>query len=186
MARIEFKNDVTRALEEAEGSDGRLNVSSRADSRSYYNSRDEGQTYSMVFEHLTAVDAQYSFYIQNTSKDKTLVIRAIGLNTSAATTRFKLWDVTGTATGAGDVIPHNMGIQTFNAEGVFKIDTGGTIAGITIAGAAIDDLQVGASGHDEMRLGDTKRLAQDSAIALQVITTLSAPNVFGVVFFYYE
>ena len=39
MARIEYKNDGTRALEEAEGSAGRLNVSSRSDSRSYYNSQ---------------------------------------------------------------------------------------------------------------------------------------------------
>ena len=35
--KIDFKNDATRAQEEAEGSDGRLNVSGRTDSRGYYN-----------------------------------------------------------------------------------------------------------------------------------------------------
>ena len=80
MARIEYRNDGTRATEEAEGSDGRLNVSSRSDGRAYYNSRDEGQCYTAVFEHIDHADGELSFSIQNTSTDKTLVIDSIGLN----------------------------------------------------------------------------------------------------------
>ena len=95
MAYIEFKNDRTRALEQLEGSDGRINVSARSDSRAYYISRDNGQAYSMTFNHPAAADGQYSFYMQNTATDKTLVIAHIGLNADNIA-RFKLWAVEGT------------------------------------------------------------------------------------------
>ena len=186
MARIEYKNDVTRGLEEAEGSDGRLNVSSRADNRAYYNSRDEGQCYAMTYEHLAAADGEYSFYLQNTSTDKTIVVSAVGVNAVAAS-RLKLWAVTGTATGAGDVVPHNLNFASANdAVGVFKIDTGGAIAGLTVSGIEVDDIQIGATGHDELRLTDRLRLGQNDAIALEMDTTATTSNIFGVIFFYYE
>lgn len=185
MARIEYKNDVTRALEEAEGSDGRMNVDARSGGITYHNSKHLGQTYAMTFEHLTAANGEYSFYMKNDSTDMTLVVSDIGVN-SVVVSRLKLWSVTGTATGAGDIIPRNMNlVSSLTATGSFKQDTGGAIGGITTSGIAIDDVQCSAGGHEELRLSDRLRLGQGDAIALEVDTTAGG-NVFGVVFFYYE
>ena len=107
MARIEFKNDVTRALEEMEGSSGRANVSARTDGRRYYVSRDEGQAYAMTFEHATAGDGEYSFYLQNTSPTRRLVVSSVGVN-AVNIARFKLWYVTGTAANGVARIPVNL------------------------------------------------------------------------------
>ena len=188
MARIEYKNDVTRSLEEAEGSDGRLNVSSRSDERAYYNSRDEGQTYTMTFDHASAADGQYSFYLQNTSTDKTLVVSSVGLNATNIA-RLKLWHVTGTAANGVARVPHNTNFASPNdaAASTALHDGGGTaISGLTTGGIEIDDIQISANGHDEFRLLDRLRLGQNDAIALEMDLGTSTPTIFGVIFFYYE
>lgn len=188
MARIEFKNDMTRAIEEVEGSDGRFNVSSRSDPRPYYNSRDEGQSYTLTFDHATAGDGEYSFYLQNTSTTKVLVVSSIGLNATNIA-RFKLWEVTGTAGNGVSRTPKNTNLTSPNdaAAGTALHDGGGTaISGLTVAGAEIDDISVVANGHEEMRLSDRVRIGQNDAIALEMDTGTSTPTAFGVVFFYYE
>jgi len=188
MARIEYKNDRTRASEEAEGSDGRLNVSSRVDFRPYYNSRDEGQCYTMTFDHPAAADGQYSFYLQNTSVDKTLVVSSIGIN-STNIARLKLWAVTGTAVNGVARTPHNLNETSPNdaAASTAVHDGGGTaISGITTEGIELDDIQLTLNGHDEFRLSDRVRMGQNDAMALEMDLGTSTPNVFGVIFFYYE
>jgi len=188
MARIEYKNDQTRSLEEAEGSDGRMNVSARSDERAYYNSRDVGQCYTMTFNHPSAADGQYSFYLQNTSVDKTLVMSSIGVN-STNIARLKLWSVTGTAANGVARVPHNLNEASPNdaAASTALHDGGGTtISGLSTEGIEVDDIQLIANGHEEFRLSDRKRLGQNDAIALEVDLATSTPTVFGVVFFYYE
>ena len=188
MARIDYKNDVTRALEEAEGSDGRLNVSSRADNRAYYNSRDKAQCYAMTYEHSAAADGEYSFYLQNTSTDKTLVVSAVGVNADNIA-RLKLHFVTGTATNGTARVPRNLNSDSANdaAASTALHDGGGTtIGGLTVSGIPIDDIRMGANDHRELRLTDRVRLGQNDAIALEMDTGTSTPLVHGVVFFYYE
>ncbi len=187
MARIEYKNDQTRALEETEGSDGRMNVSSRSDGRAYYNSRDEGQTYSMTYEHSAAADGEYSFYLQNTSITKALVITAIGVN-SGNIARMKLWAVTGTVANGVTILPHNLNLSSPHDADVLAIhDGGGTpISGLTTVGIELDDLSITANGHEQFRLGDRLRLGQNDAIALEMDTGTSTPLIFGVIFFYLE
>ena len=48
--KLKVSNDVTGAIEEVQGSDGRLNVSSRSDTRSFYSSRDDEQAYVLYIE----------------------------------------------------------------------------------------------------------------------------------------
>ena len=72
MATVDYKSDKTRALEQAEGSDGRLNTSSRSDGRKYYNSRDVQRTFFTSFDHPDAAAGQFSLYIQNTSTSREL------------------------------------------------------------------------------------------------------------------
>ena len=50
MGLLDFFNDRTGAREVAHGSDGRVNVSSRADARAYYNSRDRKKMFSLPFK----------------------------------------------------------------------------------------------------------------------------------------
>lgn len=187
MARIEYRNDQTRATEETEGSDGRLNVSARSDERAYYNSRDVGQCYTMTFNHTAAADGQYSFYLQNTGT-KTLVVSSVGVN-ATNTARFKLWQVTGTA-GDGVVrTPKNTNFTSPNdadASTALHDGAGTTISNLTTVGAEIDDIQLAANSHAELRLSDRVRLGQNDAIALELDTGDTTPGVFGVVFFYYE
>ena len=47
---ISYQNDATGSDERARGSDNRLNVSSRSDSRSYYNSRDNSAAFSLSWD----------------------------------------------------------------------------------------------------------------------------------------
>ena len=78
---ISFANDITNAQEVAQGSDGRLNVSSRSDSRGYYNSRDESEAYSLVWADASTATADYVLYWKNTNANgKHLVISAVGMN----------------------------------------------------------------------------------------------------------
>ena len=187
MARIEYKNDVTRALEEMEGSDGRANTSSRSDGRRYYLSRDQGQAYSMTFEHSAAADGQYSFYLQNTSPTRRMVVSAVGLN-STNIARLKLWFVTGTAANGVARTPRNMNAQSSNAAEVIALhDGGGTaISGLTVNGDELDDLRMPVNGHEEFRLADAIHMGQNDAIAVEMDTGTSTPLIHGVVFFFME
>ena len=188
MARIEFKNDVTRATEETEGSDGRLNVSSRVDGRAYYISRDQGQCYSMSFEHTTAGDGEYSFYLQNTSTDKELVVAIVDLNCTNIS-RFKLWEVTGTAANGAARVPKNTNLTSSNdaAASTALHDGGGTtISGLSTSGIELFDKQMEANTNLMVDVHDIVRLGQSDAIALEMDTGTSTPNVFGEVIFFYE
>ena len=186
MARIEYKNDATRALEEAEGSNGRMNVDARSGGIPYHNSKHQGQAYAFVYEHLAGASLEKCFYIQNTSTNKTLVVESITLNATALT-RFHLDVVVGTAAGAGDVVPRNVNLASANdAVGVFKQDTGGAITGTTVSGEPIDYIQCSAGGHVEMELNERLRLGQNDAISLEIHSTATTSDAFGVVFFHYE
>jgi hypothetical protein len=187
MARIEVKNDITRGIEEIEGSDGRLNVSARSDGRVYYISRDAGQAYAGTFEHSAAADGQYSFYLQNTSPTKRMVIRSVGVNADAIS-RVKLHFVTGTAANGVAVVPRNLnGASPNDAACTFLNDGGGTAITIgALSGTPVDDYTIGAAGHAELRLEDSVFLGQNDAVALEMDTTSSTSLITGVVFFFFE
>jgi len=185
MARIEFKSDKNRGIQETEGSDGRLNVSSRSDGRRYYNSRDDKQTYTAVFDHQTAVAGEYSMYIKNTSNTKELVISSIGINTANAS-RIKLWFVTGDAVNGAIMTPSNANKGSSNDSSSLarQGNAGSGITGINEDGI-IDFVAVSAGGHEEFRLDDTIRLGQNDAIALEYDEGADG-DFFGVAFMYFE
>lgn len=186
MARIEYKNDITRALEEAEGSDGRLNVSSRADTRAYYNSRDKEQTYSIAFDFQSAAAGEYGLYIKNTSSTKTLVVDSIGIN-SVEASRIKLWYVTGTAAAGTALTPTNMNKSSSNAADATVQEGASAATGITglTTDGLIDFAYITATGHEELRLKDRLRLGQNDAIALEYDEGTGG-DFSGVCFVYFE
>ena len=183
--RVEFKNDRTRALEEMEGSDGRANTSSRSDSRGYYNSRDEGRSFSVAFDHQTAAAGEYSIYWKNTSTNRDLVISAIGVN-SVNASRIKLWFVTGTAAGGDAITPTNSNKISSNAAEATarEANAGDAITGLATDGL-IDFVWVQATGHEQLRLDDRVRLGQNDAIAIEYDEGTSG-DFGGVIFGYYE
>lgn len=185
MAWIDFNNDITGAHEQVRGNSGRLNVSSRTDSRDYYNSRDEGQCYAMTFSHAGAVAGEYSVYLKNTSTDKTLVISSIEIN-SVEASQIKLWEVTGTATGPAEVTPKNLNLTSSNDATVQAlVDDGTAISGLATDGNEIELVFVGANGHENVEMKDRLRLGQNDAIALEYdagTTGLFA----GTIFFFLE
>ena len=184
---IGFENDVTGAQSRAKGSDGRLNVSARTDSRGYYISRDAGQAYSSVFSHTASAAGEYSFYFQNTSTTLDFVVSAIGLNSDLGA-YCKLFHVTGTVAGGTAITPTNMNKDSNNdAAGTALEHANSTaISGLTTAGI-IDYVNIPIQGHEELRLDDRVRLGQNDAIAIEVdAVTSGTPLVFGVMFGYFE
>ncbi len=106
--KIKFSNDVTNAEEEARGSDGRLNVSSRQDSRAYYNSRDEGLTFSVVHTMASVATDEFFSYWRNASTTKTLVISSVSV-WGGEPMSFKMHFMDATAaTGGTEVVPTNL------------------------------------------------------------------------------
>ncbi len=184
--KIGYEDDVTGALSTTKGSDGRLNVSSRTDSRGYYISRDQKQSYSWVFDHTAAAAGQYSFYLQNTSATLELVISHIGINSDLGT-NCKLWFTTGAAANGTTMTGTNThgGVGVAAANGLQ--DGGGTpISGFTLD-KIIDFVKVPIEGHEELRLDDRIRLSQNQGLTLEVdAVTSGTPQSFGVVFGYFE
>lgn len=185
MAKINYLDDVNGNAQEAHGSDGRLNVSSRADGRPYYNSRDLKKTYTTVYDHQSAVAGEFSFYMKNTSTTDDLVIVSVGLN-AAQNARIKLHTVTGTAAGGSVVTPRNTNAgssRTADAD-ARQGDSGDAITGLTSEGV-IDFAAVQANGHEEFRVNETLRLGQNDAIALEYDEGTTG-DFFGVFFMYFE
>lgn len=164
MAKIDYTNDVTSAEEIAKGSDGRLNVSSRADGRGYYNSRDLSESYTLTFNDANATTGDYVVYLRNDKTDgKHMVIRSISVN-GEVLSAFDLVTVTGTAGGGAAAAPVNM-----NQAGVAKsatttalttADSGSTPMSGLSTQFELDHLQVMAGGHGEFLLQDQVRIGQ--------------------------
>jgi hypothetical protein len=185
--KLEATSDITGANQPILGSDGRLNVSSRADPRSYYNSRDEKQAYSSVFEMTSAESGEYVAYLQNTSlTGKELVIEEIGINADQDA-KIKLWFVHDTAAGGELTTMTNLNHSSSNSATAISMQGGSAATGITGLGqhGVIDLAYVKAGGHEEFRLKDRLRLGQNDAIAIQYVAG-TAGDVGGVIFGYFE
>jgi hypothetical protein len=186
MTEITYQNDKTGSLQKAQGSDGRLNVSARADTRGYYNSRDQGQSYSLVFNHPAAADGEYSFYIKNDNSTKDLIISSVHWSGDDLS-KCILWFVTGTAAEGAAIVPTNLNRSSpHDAVGTFLGDEAGTPITVGAAAAKIDVAATGLNGHEEMHTEDRVRLGQGDAIALEVDVGSTTPEIFGTVYFYYE
>lgn len=182
--KIAFKSDKTGGQEEAEGSDNRFNVSSRQDSRSYYNSRDNSLAFSLTWDDASSEAGNFIVYWKNTdTTGKVLVVDSVGLN-SANASSFKLHVVTGTAVGAA-IVPFCLNQSSIKTAQATAVEADGTaITGITSSGE-VDHAGVSAGGHEEFRLDDRLRVGQDQAIAVEYVQGTTG-RTWGVIFGYYE
>jgi len=145
----------------------RLDTSSRSASREYYESRDEGQVYSVISVDATAVANEETIYIQNTSTVKDMIIDQIIISTDTDS----LWRVkfvTGTATGGSVLTPTNLNKASSNTA-LANVRGDGDIGSITDDGDIIL-VRVGANSHDELTFSEALRLGQDDAIAVECET----------------
>ena len=181
---IQFTSDSSGSLEKAQGSDGRFNVSSRQDSRSYYNSRDKSQAFSLVWDDASSAAGDFVIYWKNTdTTGKHLVIDSVGLN-SANAASFKLCSVTGTATGTS-VTPACLNLATPKTAQATAVEAAGTaITGLT-ASTCLDHASCVAGGHEELRLDDRLSVGQDQAIVVEYEQGTTG-RTWGVIFGYYE
>lgn len=189
MPQLEYVSDVTGSDEKAKGSDGRGNVSSRTDTRSYYISRDESESYSLVFDDANCSAGDFVVYWKNTNtQGKHLVIGAAGVN-SENVGSFKIHIVTGTAAGGATVTPvclNRAAPKSAAATALATADSDSTpMSGLT-SEVEIDHVGVVAGGHEEFRLGDRLRLGQDQAIAIEMDVGVNSTHVWGVIFGFYE
>lgn len=121
-----------RASVSLSGGKGRQDTSSRSDPRGYYNSRDDEEAYSIAWFHPAAANGQYSFYLQNTSTIKTLVISSIGLNADDLA-KFKLWFVKGVVANGTSITPVNLNKHASNdAAASTALEDGGGTSNIRI------------------------------------------------------
>jgi len=183
MAFLDFFSDrKPNGHGQVQGSDGRLNVSSRSDTRGYYISRDEGRAYSVAFDQQSCVAGEFPVYWQNTDTNaRQLVVSHIGLN-SVENVRFKLWFVTGTAAGGTLLTPVNLNKTSANAASAISRE--GPVTGLTTDGL-IDFAYCSANGHEEFRLADEVRLGQNDAIAIEYAEGTTG-DCSGVIFGFYE
>lgn len=191
MSDITFRDNNGGAKSQAGGSDERSDVSSRADSRGYYNSRDKGQAFSVAFDFQSAAAGEFGAYWKNVhGENLQLVISSIGVN-SVEASRIKLHRVTGTAAGGTALTPVNENFPSANIaapEGTTTAMEGGSaatgITGLTSIGL-IDFAYVQATGHEELRLDDRVRLGAGDAIAIEYDEGTTG-DFSGVMFGYYE
>lgn len=183
---INTHNQTTGAQEEVRGTDGRLNVSSRSDSRSYYNSRDEGLAFALVYDFQDAANSEFAVYLKNTSSNKILVLSSAGLN-AAQNARIKLHLVTGTAAGGNEIIPANENGISQNAADVLAREGGSAATGITglTISKTFHSMGVPANGNSEMRFGDRVRLGQNQAIAIEYDEGTDG-DLYGLLNFFFE
>ncbi len=183
---IKYKDRETGFQGFAGGSDGRLDTSSRTDSRAYYNSRDDGLTFSLVWNVDNATSEGVVVYWKNTSTTRDLVISSVGVNSDTAV-NYELNFVTGTAVGT-TATPTNLNKKSDNDAAATAV-TGNNITGLTVD-SEIDHVTVTANGHEELRLGDRVRLGQNDAIAIKIEESFGTIGVgvksSGIIFGFYE
>lgn len=192
MAKVDFANDRTNADESAQGSDGRLNVSSRADGRGYYNSRDESESYVLTFFDTRATANDYVAYLKNDKTDgKHLIIQTIGVGSQTGAAVFKLIVATGTVTGGDSATPVNLNQGGVNRTATVTARTASDSNASPLANVAEDSVIdiIGVSeayGHDDFHLDNQLRLGQDQAVAIEFDIGTTDDDVFGSIFFYFE
>lgn len=191
--KIRFTSDVTGSEEEMEGSDKRANVSSRSDSRAYYNSRDVGLTFSAVFDMSAAATDEFFAYWRNASPTKILVITSISVWGGEAMS-FKLHFMDSTAaTGGTEVVPTNLNAASSKSapdDSVVMCMKGATSTPITGAASAALVARVGMPAIQEEAHfdipGDVIRLGQNNALGIEAEEIATTTDVDAVMIGYYE
>ncbi len=159
--------------------DGRLNVSSRSDSRAYYNSRDLEQTYFWTSSY-SATTGDEIIYIKNTSPTLNLYIKSVVVG-GVLTGLFEVIHVhDGTATGT-TITGKNPNLTSGNAAAATAFGNAAVTG--TLTGERIAIIRTIATDSLSIEIHDTLILGQNDEIAVTYTGGTSIVNVEIVVFF---
>lgn len=169
MSRIEFLT-AAGSLQETHGSDTRLNVSSRVDSRSFYVSRDTGQSYVLTSEDDAADADDIIAYLKNISNNLKLFLRDIDVSCELASTiKVHLGnDIVATGTG---IISTNLNRNSSNAADVSGFGNG-AVGGV-LSSTLLAAQRCPAGDNIHFRFNDSLILGQNDNIIVEYDTGLT-------------
>ena len=165
----------------------RGNVSAKTNPRLFYSSRDDG----LAFNAISIGDndyaiGEYCMYLKNTSTTRNLFIKHIEFH-SVDASRFKVFEVTGTAAAATAIIPSNLNLGSGITAEATSMGGGAAITGLT-AVKLIGTHRTTALGESEMDYADALILGPGDAIAVELDAEYG--GITGIVeldiFFHYE
>ncbi len=180
MPRIQYIDDVTGSFQETHGSDSRLNVSSRSDSRIFYVSRDNGQAYVLRIEDDDAAANDLVAYIRNDSKDKRLYVTDIHFNSENAAT-FKLAFGDATAATGTTVTPVNLNNSSSNDADVTALGNGAV--GGAAASTFFSSVRTVAGGFVNWESKDALILGQNDNVVIEYDTGSTGDIEIDIFFF---
>ncbi len=135
----------------------RGNVSAKTAPRIMYAARDDGLSYSVVCDNVTAAAGDYVGYLKNTSSTKNIFISDVSASAVEAV-KWKMWFVTGTAAAGEAVIPtpfnksKSIPAEAISLSGDTAI-TGLTTDGQIITGRSTAGAMIDANFHSALILG---------------------------------
>jgi hypothetical protein len=159
----------------------RLNVSAKTNPRIFYSSRDDGLAFNLISTDSGATAGEYIFYIKNSSATRNLFVKHIEFHSANAAV-WKVWEVTGTASGT-TITSSNLNLSSGQvAEAVGVGD--GAITGLTTV-KQIGTHRNDANGEGEMTYDDALILGTGKAIAVEYDTGTTGSAEIDC-FFHYE
>ena len=179
---IEVQNDVTNAKEDVQGSDGRLNVSARADDRIFYASRDQKSAFTVTAVDTDTAAGDFVLYLQNNDvTGREIHIRTVRCSNEEMAT-WKLHYVTGTASGGSALTPFNQNRGGKDEAPITALGntavTIGSDTGVFASAWAAND------GTFEFDLHDAVILQQGDAIAIEYDAGANGITDVGVSFYF--
>jgi len=147
----------------------RLNVSGKNANRMFYASRDFGSAYNFVVEGGSTAAGAYSCYLKNTSSTQNVFVSEIEFH-SVENTKWKIWEVSGTAAGGTTNVPAELNLGKNIPAPVSAMDnSGGTITGLTQVNQ-IGSHRNTALGDSGMNFAGVLILGPGDAIAIEMDT----------------
>jgi hypothetical protein len=147
-------------------SGNRLDVSSRSNSRIYYNSRDLERSFSIYSEDDDAAAGDFVFYFKNTDTLRRFYVEEIIVSAELAST-VKLHVVTGTASGT-DITPNNLNLGSGNVAAA-TAKGNAAVTGLT-SSAVLEAARCSANQTVQLSLKDALIIGLNDAIAVEYDT----------------
>ena len=151
---------------------GRLHTSSRANTRSFYIARDDGQTY-LFFSTFSAATGEVVLHIKNTHTTKKLYIDRMVLSADNNAT-FSLLGVTaGTAAGT-EIIPVNTNFESGN-DAIAEVKGNAAVTGLTTN--AVTKIKTQAFDTKDLPIHGILQLGQNDELAISYAGTTGDVSV---------
>jgi len=181
MSKIDYLEAGTSSQEQVRGSDGRLNVTSRSNLRSFYVSRDAAQVYNVASIDPDAAAGDFIFYLQNTATDgKDIYIDAFNVSATNGAL-LEVHKVTGIASGTA-LTAANLNFKSGNTAAA-NIFGNAAVSGLT-SSIIVAPLRVATGGTIQQLSSGVLILGQNDALAVQYTSGTTGLAEVGVRFFF--